>query len=569
VKKSRAPGTSVASESFGRARKALAAIPAFFTDASLLFALIVLAVGRVAIGRYVFSIVKDIACLSLAGGLATWAVGGAARVRATFAFRGLVAAYDWVTATYERRPRTTVGAITGAYVALWTAIAVLQYVNWHIDVSDLSIFYQELWNTLHGHFYFTCLMPPGPLFSDYVDPINLLFLPFVAIFRSPLVLTVGQNIVVPASALFVWMLARQRTDSPGLQWVIPLLFLAFMPLHALLRYDYHSNAPAIPLLLGAFVCFEKRRFGWFWALAILALACKETIWIGLAGFGVGTALASKELRRQAIGLAVASIAVGVFELIVLPALEDVNSHVLDQYPDMGATWGQFFTTIATKPGVVWRNIFHPGLPDFLYEVLGPFWFLPLAFLPSALPLAAFVLVYSLSPGGCELCYTDHHAGEFIPYLVYGLICVLPRVERWALAKWNIERRTLQRGLAIALLATVLLQYGRPESYYLRRAWRPVHPDVPMVEAAIARYVPPEAGAAGETCMLAHVSNRRYAVDWQHFAENIAHIDVVVRHPGLCRPSWMNAPDDVDAYVRAHSFAPVFQNGQLTIYRRQR
>jgi hypothetical protein len=561
--------TSVARKLLGGSRKTLAAVAALTTDVFLLLALIVLFFGRVAIGGYVLHIVKDLAVFSLAGGLATWAIGGAARVRATLAFRALVAVYDRVTAWYERRPLATVGAFTAGYLALWTAIAALRYVNWRINVFDISVFYQELWNTLHGHFYFTCLMPPGPLFSDYVDPINLVFLPFVAVFRSPLVLTIGQNIIVPASALLVWMLARQKTDSPGLQWVIPLLFLAYMPLHALLKYEYHSNAPSIPLLLGAFVCFEKRRFGWFWALAILALACKETIWIGLAAFGVGTALASQEFRRHGIALAIAGSAVGVFELMALPAIEGISSHVLDQYPDMGATWGQFLTTAATNPGLVCRNIFHPGLFDFLYQVIGPCWFLPAAFLPTALPLAAFVLIYSLSPGGCELSFTDHHVGEFIPYLFYGLICVLPRVERWMLAQWDMERRTLQRGLAIALLATALLQYGWPESYQLRKDWRPAHPDVPLVEAAIARYVPPEAGVAGEPCMLAHVLNRRYAVDWQHFAENMAHIDYVVRHPGLCRPPWMRATDDVDAYLRAQSFAPIYQEGQLTIYQRRR
>jgi uncharacterized membrane protein len=538
-------------------------------DAAMLFAAIIFITGGVTIAGYTFGFVKDILYLTLGLSLLAWAVGGRDVVRATFTFRALTAVYDRLTAVYSRRPVALVGAFAAIYAALWTAIAALRYVNWRVDIFDVSVFYQELWNTLHGHFYATCLMPSSFVFADHVDPLNLVFLPLVWLFGSPLALMIAQNIILTASALVLLLLVRQKTDYAGYQWVIPFLYLAYMPLHSIMKFDYHPIALSIPLLFAALYFFERKRFGWFWVLAILGLACKETVWPGLACFGFALALRKGPSRKQGLAILIASAAVGVLELGYLPSLSGAHGHALDYFDGLGGSWREIAASIVSNPRAMAGKIFQPKLLDFIWQVGSPVWFLPLFSLATALPLAAFLAMYSLASSGVELSYAGHHVSEFIPYLFYGLLCTLPRLEQLLEVRFGAKRRTLQRVLAMALLATAFLQYARSETFYLRESRDLTHPDAPLVRNLIDQYVPPTAGVAVNACMLPHVLNRRCAADLKRLPRSVEQIDYVVYHRTMCPTHWPKIrPGEIEDFMRRQPFAPIYQDGKVTIYRRQ-
>ena len=98
-------------------------------------------------------------------------------------------------ARYEGR--LALGAALVATI-LFGALALLRHWTFHSTASDLAVFDQVMWNTVHGRFMESTISlarcEPHSFFGDHFSPALLLLVPPYALFPHPETLIVAQTI---------------------------------------------------------------------------------------------------------------------------------------------------------------------------------------------------------------------------------------------------------------------------------------------------------------------------------------------------------------------------------------
>src|SRR5690242_1724407 len=98
-----------------------------------------------------------------------------------------------------------------AYAVLFSAAAVVHYLNFQEARLDLGDMVQAIWSTSHGHLL-ESTTPVGHQVSrlgGHVDPFLVLLVPLWWAWSSPIALLVFQAVAVASGALPVYWLARK------------------------------------------------------------------------------------------------------------------------------------------------------------------------------------------------------------------------------------------------------------------------------------------------------------------------------------------------------------------------
>jgi uncharacterized membrane protein len=405
---------------------------------------------------------------------------------------------------------------TAVWALLLAAVAIRRHLAFD-DNGDLAIFDQALWNTLHGAFLRSSLVPGVPgevtIFADHFDPLQLLLVPFYLAFPSPLLLLVVQSTMLALGALPLYWLARDRFPGhPALATLFPVLYLLYLPVRGANRYDYHPAALAPPLFLFALYCMEKGRWKQMIVLLTMAGLLKENMAVAGVTIGLYVAMVKKE---RLLGL-VLVVCFGLWFYAgvawIVPFFNPVGGypHLVD-YPVFSDKSSGLLLAPLQRPLDFCSALFTPAgrkLAYLLY-VLGPVAFLPLLS-PFRLLLGLPFLVQSLlSIAPHQTSLHTHHQAELVPFVFFAAVGGAANVLRWLDdrsldgAVWTgIEFR---RGLAVLLLATSFLLHGLPEAFYLRLYSRTTHDD--RLDAVL-RTIPASASLSTWTKILPHVSHRR-------------------------------------------------------------
>ncbi len=406
------------------------------------------------------------------------------------------------------------------FIAIWTCLLIAVSIRRHLafeDNGDLAIFDQAFWNTLHGAFFRSSLVPGATgevsIFADHFDALQLGLLPLYAVFPSALLLLVVQSVMLALGALPLHWLARARfPDHRVLSTVFPVLYLLYLPLRGANRYDYHPSALAPPLLLLVLYFMEKQRWGRMLLFLGMAGLLKENIPIAGVTIGLYVLLAK---RRRVLG----SFLVVVFGLWfyagfawIIPAFNPGGAypHFLD-YPVFADSPSGIFLAPLRHPLALSMALFTPPEQKLGYLL---FVFGPVAFLPFLSPVRLclglpFLAQNLLSIAPHQTSLQTHHAAELIPFVFFSAIGGVSNLLRWLdhtrvlSSQWNVSR--LGRALAGLLLATSLLFHGLPETFYLRLYART--PQHEHLDAAL-RTIPTDASVSTWTKILPHVSHRR-------------------------------------------------------------
>jgi len=208
--------------------------------------------------------------------------------------------------TLADRVPTTSGPLY-LLTAIWAVLLVTVSIRRHLAFAgsgDLAIFDQAFWNTIHGAFLRSSLIPgvsgEANIFSDHFDPLQLLLVPLYLVFPSPLLLVTAQGIMLALGALPLYWLARERFPGHAVLYTIfPVLYLLYLPLRGANRYDYHPSALVPPLFLLALYFMEKARWAPMILFLVMAGLLKENM--PVAGVTIGLYL-SLVKRRRRLGL---------------------------------------------------------------------------------------------------------------------------------------------------------------------------------------------------------------------------------------------------------------------------
>lgn len=415
-----------------------------------------------------------------------------------------------------------VSALTLLFL-LTTALAVQKYRVFGYVGQDLAYFGQIMRTTLGGHLFWGNLLqdviysrPVTTDFAGHNSPIMFLFLPFYALFPSPITLLVLRNVVLLACALPVFLLAR-RTLPVATAWLWAAAFLATPAILSQTTFDFYPlTFVALPLLFTLYFFYESRYLSFCIAL-ILTLLVREDLVFFAFGLGLIALLNRRSARWSLMPLGVATAWAALSFLVILPAALHGATFVTDAC----------FAHLGHSPSGMLHNIFlHPrenilvhGNIVYLKSLLtAPGFLLPFASPVSLLSLP-FLAINLLA--GAGRCITTVIAAQYsvIPATVLfaaTLLAITRPTRKGLLARCaglGLHTASAAPMLLLALsCASLVFVTGQPQIDELReQPW-----------GAEARHVlsliPAEASVAAPRYLLPHLANRDCLYQTHRLAE---------------------------------------------------
>jgi uncharacterized membrane protein len=238
-----------------------------------------------------------------------------------------------------------------------------------------------------------------------------------------------QAIAVGLGALPVFWLARKHLGSQRAALGFGLAYLLYPATEWLTLNEFHPVALACPLLLYAFWYLDEDRLLPFTAFALLAIASKEEIGLGVAGFGLWY-LVTRRRRWLGGGVVAAGVAASVIAVeFVVPHFSGSTSAFYSRYSEVGGTPGGILRTLFTHPLRVLGNAFSGGDLHYLAELVVPLGVLSVlapVLLLAALPEAA-LNVLSKNPYQASIHF--HYTAGLIPPLFVASVLGAARLAR--------------------------------------------------------------------------------------------------------------------------------------------
>lgn len=281
---------------------------------------------------------------------------------------------------------------TGLAMLLFVLVLVSMnfglWFNLQIPHGDSSMYEEHLWNVLHGK-GFRSYLDQGLFLGEHVQVIHLLLLPLYCLWPSHLLLELCGSLALALGAIPVFQLARRFGGSPQAAALMAMAFLLYFPLQFLdISIDlktFRPTALAVPLLLAALLCAERRQWLWttFWSL--LALSSQEDFAVALASLGLWLAVTGAwEFRRsksvadrtQMIYGAGMCLCAGIYVVVavklVIPWFHGgATVHYASYFQDFGKTPVEIVLNILTRPGLLAARLFTTGTLVLLLDLLVP------------------------------------------------------------------------------------------------------------------------------------------------------------------------------------------------------
>lgn len=434
------------------------------------------------------------------------------------------------------RPMAIAAVIFWGVCVLFTLQRYFNFYPTYV-AFDQGIFNQVFWNTMHGRLFEGSLSSTESInvlvdgeapdvayrrLGQHFTPALLLWVPYYALVRSPIGLSVLQITLVTAAGFVLYALARHY-HPPILANLIAISFFAANAVIAPTVANFHDLSQLPLYLFGAFWALEKRRWPLFWGLISLTLLVREDT--GIVLFGIGLYLLLSR-RFPKVGAGVCLLSVGYIVLVtnvVMPLFsEDISrrfmveqfGHFLDQ-PE--ASTLEVLWAIASQPFLLLQELVTP-LDRTLNYILGQW--LPLAFVPALSPSAWVMIAFPLTKtlmrqDPTALSLHLRYALTLVPGLFYGAILWWAAHPLWFQPK---IRKFWQFCIGLAILLTLTSNPNRAFSIIIPDSFQPwvyAAPSTQWHHAQAVRglmtQIPSDASVSATSYLIAHLSNRREAV----------------------------------------------------------
>lgn len=383
------------------------------------------------------------------------------------------------------------------YSLVFSFITVTRHYVLQTHALDLGLYDQIMWSIAQGLGPMVSL-PDMHAWGDHLTliqyPLSLLYLVAPAVS----VMLVLQSVVFALGALAVYGFSRARLGHDGPAAALGLLYLVNPSLHGINLRDFHPQAMAIPLLLGAVYAFETRRTVWFWVLVVLALSAREDAALPVVGLGLW-ALARRRHRTGAALVVVGLAWLFVATTVVIPHFRGAPySHLHARYGYLGDSVAGILLGMILHPLTVLGTVLSARRIVYLAAILAPFAFLPLLAPLSLVPALPALVENLLSRDPILFHYRTQYNVFILPFLAVGAALGYERLA---------ERRggtSARAALGVAFLVSLALTARTVNDLMVTRWWpgereRAAH-------AVLAR-VPPLASISTEERLVPHLTHR--------------------------------------------------------------
>lgn len=414
-------------------------------------------------------------------------------------------AFTRLTQPLRKYPREFLIALFVFHVALFTVIQIFGYQSFHINAFDIGFIDQGVWTTAYlreqtAFLHSDLARGVGSYLSEHFSPILVIFVPLYRISASIYWLFFAQAALLGSGALLLYKIARHHRISTSVSLVFAALFLSYQPFKGASLFNFREDDLFVPVFLGMILAMEKRKWFWFWALAVISLLTKESAPLITLALGVWATLRGH--RAHGIALSVASlVSFYVINSLVMPMYSGGAQNTV--FTSRLAFLGSSFSEIAQN------TLLHPidslvkmvkarftgQTFRYLLIILLPF----LPFLTFRPLRTGFAYVIALALLAMNLIITEHKIGFhyeaiLIPFLFVGLIHgYIKRAHRFGQTN------------AVALLVTLFIcVYGRSPMLTLRE-WYP-NADHRCLAQTI-KQLPTDASILTQSSLFPHLDHR--------------------------------------------------------------
>lgn len=397
------------------------------------------------------------------------------------------------------------------YIAAFFWLAMLRHLSFNSSGFDLGIYDQVTWNTLHGRwFFYTTTGQPTLHFSNHVSPNLLLVALFYLIHSGPETLLLLQPVAIALGGLPLFWLARRELASDFAALTVLLAYLLFPTLQIVNLWDFHPPVLSVGFFMFAFYFLVQGRPGWFVLCTVLAMLGKEQLALQAAFLGGYAIIRYRYWWAGGLTIALALAWFFFVMLWLIPTYSVVNEHLfLGYYADLGDSPAEIVLTALTRPDLVLANLWQPEKQRYLFDVLTPFAYYPLAGLPVLLIGAPSFAINLLSANSAMHDATGGQYGaDVAPWLAWATLYGLLYLRRGLSRFWPTSQLRLTHLLSLILLAVALV-------WQLFRGYSPLALDPPswqitahdrLAQRFIAQ-IPPDASVAAQGKLYPHLSNR--------------------------------------------------------------
>jgi uncharacterized membrane protein len=436
-----------------------------------------------------------------------------------------------MTIMFRRRALYVIGGAI-LFAVIYGLLSWLKYRAYMDARYDLGNMVQAVYNTAHGHFLEITSgdLEPRQMsrLGSHVDPILALFaLPWL-VWPSPVMLLVGQAMIVATGAWPAYRLGTRVTRVPTAGAFLAGAYLLYPALGFLVLNEFHPVALATPLLLWAFLYMEEDRWVRAAVFLVLAAACKETVPLVIAVMGVYFAVRKRSpwpLVVSALGAAWFVAAVWT----VIPHFNGDQSTFIARYGDYGSGAGDVAKNALLHPGQTAEDVLSDSNLRYWLALLWPLGF---ASLLSPLTLLIALPEYALNALSATIYQRRiefHYTALEVPFLFAAAVLGVQRLWRWLGGGFRRAEKLMKgervRRSTLALLVLLCavagnyvlgpLPFSLPGAAYDGADYAKTSHDVALDEAVAM--IPDTAKVSANNNVGAQLAARRVAYIFPYFA----------------------------------------------------
>jgi uncharacterized membrane protein len=415
------------------------------------------------------------------------------------------------------------------YAAYFGYHSIVQHYNLKTQSYDLAIFDNQLWNLARGEWFIStpAMGPTGSHIGRHATFLAPFFVPFYLLRQKPDTLLLLQTMVVGASTIPLFFIAKHHLQNVWIAVAFSLVFVFYAPLHGPLFYDFHYLTLAPVFVLLVFYCFETEKK---WALAIavcLALLLREDIGFGLAAAFLFLMLSGKRPRTAFTGMVLCLLYAVLVKFVVMPFHQSDGAPAAYSgiyqglVPSGEGGFGAVLLSIVTNPLHTLKVILTEEKFIYVMKICGPLLLLPLRNSRTWILLVFAAMVTLLSTGQPTMFQTSfQYSAYWAPYVFAGSI--------YALAWWRdrADGRSNMLASTIAILVVSLvfsyhdgaiLQHNTFRGGFRKVGFETTSEDTQNRRDlyALIGAIPATASVAATENEAPHVSNRRSCFTMRH------------------------------------------------------
>jgi uncharacterized membrane protein len=377
--------------------------------------------------------------------------------------------------------------VVGLFVyagSLWSLSACLRHETFRTGF-DMAIFVQAIWNTLHGAFLYSSVKGGVCLLTDHFSPVLALLAVPYACWPDPRCLLLIQALAAASCVFPVYRIAAEVCRSKGWALAFAAAFVLYLPNQNIVRFDFHPEVLAMPLLLWAVDALVRRKPDRASVFLFFALLTKENAALVIFGLAV---YAFVFLRLRRFGSFWMILSAAYFTAVVWQIIPGMS----------GREYFYLRSNYALREGCGWSQVagrvLNRETGSYLIKIFAPLGFLSFFDAPSFLLNVPMLAQNLLSRNTQTRSIFFQYTALLTPFV---FVSAIFGARRFAARAWGIPY----------LIVCVFLMAGVSEYYVIARTLSSVKAEDPH-KRAILRGIPVEASVRANEFLAPHLAHRR-------------------------------------------------------------